>query len=138
MKIAICSSMVFTEQMLEAQCKLEELGHECFLSKFAQAFIGKTEKEKEELTFFYKTEKDAIREFWETIKDCDSVLALNFDRRGVRYYIGGNTFLELGFAYVLHKRIFLMNPIPEIIFYKSEIEAMKPIIIYGDFTQIRH
>ena len=40
--------------------------------------------------------------------------------------------MEIGFAYVLNKKIFLMNPIPEIDLYKSEIEATKPVIIKGD------
>jgi nucleoside 2-deoxyribosyltransferase len=137
MKIAICASMVFTEQMLETKTKLESLGHEAVLSKFAQAYVGKSEKEKEEITLYHKNEKDAIREFWEEIKESDAILVLNLDRRGVKNYIGGNTLMEIGFAHVLHKKIFLMNPIPEIEFYQSEIEACKPVIINGDLEKIQ-
>jgi hypothetical protein len=32
--------------------------------------------------------------------------------------------MEIGFAYVLKKKIFLMNPITDIEFYRSEIEAV--------------
>ncbi len=136
MRIAICASMVFTEQMLEVKERLEEMGHEATLSKFAQAYVGKTEKEKEEITLYHKNERDAIREFWEEIKTSDAVLVLNYDRRGVANYIGGNTLMEIGFAHVLGKKIFLLNPIPEIEFYESEIAACKPVILEGDLKKI--
>jgi nucleoside 2-deoxyribosyltransferase len=137
MKIAICTSMVFTEKMLETKKELERLGHEVFVSGFVDAYVGKTEKEKEKLTLFHKNEKDAIREFWKKIKKADAILVLNYDRRGIKNYIGGNTLMEIGFAHVLNKKIFLMNPVPEIEYYKSEIEAMKPIIINGDLSKIK-
>ena len=134
MKIAICTSMVFTEKMLELKKELETMGHEIFVSSFSQEYIGKTEKEKEELTLFHKYHKDAIREFWGKIKRSDAILVLNYDRRSVKNYIGGNTLMEIGFAHVLKKKIFLMNPIPDIEYYKSEIEATKPIILNGNLT----
>ena len=137
MKIGICSSMVFTEKMLEIQRLLQELGHEAFVSIFASAYLGKSETEKEAITIYHKNEKDAIREFWNIIKDCDAILVLNFTRRGVENYIGGNSFLEMGFAHVLHKKIFLMNSIPDVQLYKSEIEAMRPSVIHGDLTKIQ-
>ena len=56
--------------------------------------------------------------------------------RKKKYYIGGNTFLELGFAYVLNKKIFLYNPIPDIHFFDTEIKAMKPTIINGDLNNV--
>ncbi len=136
MKIAICASMVFTEKMLEAKASLEKRGHEAVVSGFAPAYVGKTEKEKEALTLVHKNERDAIREFWEKIKQSDAILVLNYDRRGVKNYIGGNTLMEIGFAHVLHKKIYLLNPIPDIQFYKSEIEAVKPVILNGDLTKI--
>lgn len=136
MKIALCASMVFTERMLETKQELEQRGHEVFVSGFADAYVGKTEKEKEELTLFHKNRKDAIREFWEKIKKSDAILVLNFDRRGVKNYIGGNALMEIGFAHVLNKKIFLMNPVPEIEYYQSEIEAVKPVIIHGDLSKI--
>lgn len=136
MKIAICTSMIFTEEMLRVKKDLESLGHVVFVSGFSKAYVGKTEKQKEKLTLFHKNNKDAIREFWKKIKKADAILVLNYTRRGIENYIGGNTLMEIGFAHVLGKKIFLMNPIPEIIYYKSEIEAVKPIIISGDLTKI--
>lgn len=136
MKIAICTSMIFAEQMLIVKQKLEKLGHIVFVSRFSKTYVGKTEKEKERLTIFDKNHKDAIREFWKKIKKADAILVLNYTRRSIENYIGGNTLMEIGFAHVLGKKIFLINPIPEIVYYKSEIEAVKPIIISGDLTKL--
>ena len=136
MKIAICASMFFTEKMLDVKKELEKLGHDACVSGFAEYYVGKSEKEKEELTIYHKNEKDAIREYWEQIQISDAILVLNYDKRGIKNYIGGNTLMEIGFAHVLNKKIFLLNQIPEISYYKSEIEAVRPVIIYGDLAKI--
>lgn len=137
MKIAICASMIFTKKMLEIKEKLEKLGHEACVSGFIEQYVGKSEKEKKELTIYHKNEKDAIREYWGQIQKADAILVLNYDKRGIKNYIGGNTLMEIGFAHVLNKKIFLLNPIPEISYYQSEIEAVKPIVIHNDLSQIR-
>jgi len=137
MKIAICSSMHFTEQMIEAKKALEALGHQAVISGFADEYVGKNDEEKEKLKLYHKYEKDAMREFWEQIKNSDAILVLNLDRKGIKNYIGGNTLMEIGFAHVLNKPIFLMNPVPKIDFYESEILATKPVIINGDYSLIK-
>lgn len=136
MKIAICASMVFSERMLAVKKQLEDLGHTVYISGFASKYIGKTTKQKEKLTIYHKKHKGAIREFWEKIKKSDNVLILNYDRHGIKNYIGGNTLMEIGFAYVLNKRIFLLNPIPKIPYYESEIAAVKPIILKGNIENL--
>jgi hypothetical protein len=79
---------------------------------------------------------DAIREFWRMMQGADAVLVLNLDKNGVKNYVGGNTLMEIGFAHVLDQKIFMLNPIPEMPYCKSEIEAVKPIIIGGDLKKI--
>lgn len=130
--------MIFTEKALEIKSQLEKIGHQVSISSFAQAYVGiRDEKQREDLTVFHKNEKDAVRMYWEEVKKSDAILVVNYDRRGIRNYIGGNIFWEIGFAHVLYKKIFLLNPVPEIDIYKSEIEATKPVIINGDLTKIQ-
>jgi hypothetical protein len=136
MRVAICASMAFSERMIAVQQELERMGHETEISRFAALYAGKSPVEKERLTLHDKNESDAIREFWEKIRRSDAILVLNYDRKGVKNYVGGNTLMEIGFAHVLHRRIFLLNDIPDIDFYKSEIEACKPIILDGDLAKI--
>jgi hypothetical protein len=136
MKIAICASMVFVEKMVDVKRQLEEIGHTVFISQFAKGYLGKAEKEKEKLAVQDKNEHDAIRKFWEIIKQSDAILVLNYDRKGIKNYIGGNTLMEIGFAHVLDKQILLMNPIPDIEYYRSEIEAVSPVILEQDLNKI--
>ena len=49
--------------------------------------------------------------------------------------IGGNTFLEMGLAMHLKKKIYLLNSIPEIS-CKEEILGMKPVIINNNLSEI--
>jgi hypothetical protein len=136
MKIGIIGSMQYTEKMLEVRDELIDLGHDAFVTKLHEAFIGKSDEEKERIKIYQKNNMDAIREFWNTMQGADAVLVVNLDKHGIKNYIGGNTLMEIGFAHVLNQKIFLYNPIPEIPYYKTEIQAVKPIIINGDFSKI--
>jgi len=137
MRIGIIGSMQFTEKMLEMRDRLNKMGHKAFVTDLHVALVGKSESEKEKIVLYQKNNMDAIREFWRAMQGADAVLVLNYDKKGVKNYIGGNTLMEIGFAHVLDQKIFLLNPVPEIEFYKSEIEAVRPIIINGDLSKIK-
>lgn len=128
--------MQFTEKMIELRDELIELGHDAFVTTLATPFIGKTDEEKEVIKIRQKNHLDAIREFWNMMQGADAVLVANFDKHGIKNYIGGNTFLEIGFAHVLDQKIFMLHDIPKMPYYESEIVAMKPIVIEADLTKI--
>lgn len=129
--------MQFSEKMLEVKHHLEKLGHTAVVSKFIEHYIGKSDQEKESQKLKHKYEEDAIREYWDLMQDVDALLVLNYDKNSVENYVGGNAFLEMGYAYVLKKKIYLLNPIPTIPYYETEIIAMKPVMIDGDLEQIK-
>lgn len=140
MKIAIVGSSVFAKQMFEYMNQLIKLGHEVNLHEhyIAQAkgemkeLIGRMNKEHASV----KIEHDYIMYHYNEIIDSDAILVLNFDKNGIKNYIGGNTLMELGFAYVNKKKIFLLNPVPEMA-YTDEIKAILPITINGDLNLIK-
>lgn len=136
MKIGVAGSMQHTEKMMELCDQLRAMGHIVFMSKFGDAYVGKTDDEKEELKLHHKYNFDAIREFWKPMQDADALLVANFDKHGIKNYIGGNSFLEMGFAHVLNQKLFLLNPIPDMPYYGTEIIAMNPIVINGDLQKI--
>ena len=136
MKIGISGSMHFTEQMIAVRDQLRALGHEAFTTGMTDPYIGASFAEKEALIVAQKMQEDAIREFWVLMQNADALLVLNLDHRGVQNYIGGNAFLEMGFAHVLGQKIFLWNPIPDQPYNRSEIEAMRPVVIAGDIGRI--
>jgi hypothetical protein len=143
MKIVICGSIDATYEIKEIADKLEKAGHETEIPLTSQRILNgeltldefKKEKEKNGDGFVRKVHDDVIRRYYELIKNSDSVLIANYPKKGIDNYIGGNTFLEMGFAHVLNKKIFLLNPIPEVS-YKDELLAMQPIILNGDLSKI--
>ena len=136
MKIALFHSMQFAEQANEVKRWFAAHGHEAFPSSFNDKYLGLNDTEKEALKLEHKYNHDAIREHWPIIEKSDCVLVLNYDKHNIKGYIGGNSFLEMGFAYILNKPIYLLNPIPDMPHYKTEIIAMKPIYIEGDLEKV--
>lgn len=136
MKIGVVGSMQYTEQMLEVRDALHALGHEAFVTDLHAPFIGKSDEEKEVIKIDQKNNMDAIREFWNKMQGADAIIVVNLEKHHIPNYIGGNTFLEMGFAHVLNQKIFLLNPIPDMPYYKTEIEAMRPIILNGDLSKV--
>jgi hypothetical protein len=136
MMIALCYSMQFAEKAKEVSDWFHAHGHTAYTSVFNNAFLGKTDEEKEKIKLKQKYEQDAIREHWDIIKISDAILVLNYEKNGVKNYIGGNAFLEMGFAYLLKKPIYLLHDIPHMPYYETEIIGMKPIIINGDLEKL--
>lgn len=136
MRIGIIGSMQFTKQMLEIKEELKKLGHDAYLTELHTPFIGKSDEEIEEIKIHQKNNMDAIREFWTMMDGGDAVLVLNFDKNGIKNYIGANTFLEIGFAHVLGQKIFLYNEMPQQEYIQTELVAMKPVVINHDLKKI--
>lgn len=137
MKIAICSSITFCKEVMETKEKLEKLGHEVVLPYNIHLYaIGAEKPETREESTKNKVKNDLIRQYFNEIKKSDAVLAINKDKHGIKNYIGGNTFLEIAFAHVLNKKVFLLNPVPDVL-YADEILAMEHVVLNNDLTKIR-
>lgn len=142
MKITICGSLSFFKEMGELAKQLKDLRHEVFLPDTAiQILAGDLGIEKINLEKTTKSASDriiknnAIINHYHKIKSSDAILVVNKDKNGIVGYIGGSTFLEIGFAFVLNKKIFLLNNIPDIA-YKDELVAMKPIVLNNGLNKI--
>jgi hypothetical protein len=138
MKIAVCGSMTFYLEMRAIKDGLEILGHEVLLPKEVdndEMPIEARPDVSDEEKITAKIEEDFIREHFRKIQESDAILVLNYEKKNVPNYIGGNTFLEMGLAFWLGKKIFLLNPVPEMN-YSIEMYSMEPIVIDGDVTKI--
>jgi len=136
MKIVVCGSMIFFRQMMEFKKELTLRSHSVVLPHRAEKYAdGNLLPENPGESAANKIKYGLIKFYFGEISKGDAILVLNGERHGVLNYIGGNTFLEMGFAHVLNKKIFLLNPIPEI-GYKDEIVAMQPTILDGDLSKI--
>ena len=143
MKITICASLDFSKEMRGMADQLIEQGHEVIMPKTSEMIqrgevtFEQIMKEKENGEIYKRAiEQDAIRGHFLKIKEADAILVLNFAKKGIKDYIGGNVFLEMGFAHVLNKKIFLLNGIPDML-YIDEIKVMQPVILNGDLSRIK-
>lgn len=136
MKIFLCGSKHFYSQLQPIIEKLEKQGHEITLpNSFEKPFreeemkiLGAKEHQD------WKAEK--LREQVEKVKANEALLVCNFEKNGVKNYIGGATFLEMFKAFELGKKIYLYNQIPEGIF-KDELLGMNITVINGDLEKIK-
>lgn len=132
MKITLCGSMSFAREMKAVAQELSSQGHEVLLPEPIDSDPG---KEHEAGSVERKMEFDLIRRHWDKIRVADAILVLNIDKNGMANYVGGNSFLEMGFAHVLGKRIYALNPIPDMP-YAAEMLAMQPVVLYGDLQNL--
>lgn len=145
MKIVICGSIDFTPKIKEVADILINNGHNVDIPLTSQRIINweftleDFFKEKNNTingASQRKINDDVIKKYYKIINESDAVLVLNLEKKGILDYIGWNTFLEMGFAHVLNKKIYLYNSIPDLS-YSEEIYAMQPIIINGDLSLVK-
>lgn len=140
MKITICGSIKFTKEMVEVKNYLEQRGHEVLLPEMTERFNsgefnlknfkgGRTDAS-------FKQKYDLMRKHFKEVEKGDVILVLNYERKGIKNYIGGNTFAEMTVAYYLNKPIYILNSVPEELNYTEEIKTMNPIILNGDLNKI--
>ena len=137
MKIAICGSMTHSNNMIEIAKELSNLGHKTILPKFVDNYVKlSSPEEKHNESVKNKIKYNLIKRYFDEIKNTDAILVINKEKNSIKNYIGANTLIEMAFAHVLDKKIFLLNEIPELN-CKEEIVAMSPVILNGDLTKVR-
>ncbi len=136
MTITICGSMQFHKEMEDMRKRLQSRG----FTVLVPADLDHIENNESYMTndedkISTKIEFDFIREHFKKIEQADAILILNYEKKGIAGYIGGNTFLEMGYAFGLDKKLYLLHAIPEMD-YKTEMYAIQPIILDGDLDKI--
>ncbi len=140
MKITVCGSISFAEKLVDIYKKLKEMGHEPLMHEHMFRLVDGTAPQLEDSrnrveNSEIKRKYDFIRAWYRMIVDSDAVLICNFDKDGIRNYVGGNSLMEMGFAHVNDKKVFLLNPVPDVS-YRDEIEATVDEVINGDLKRI--
>jgi len=141
MKITVCGSVKFAEKLVEIYNQLKKIGHEPMMHKDMFGIADGTAKELIEgiSTNHAETKRkhNFIKWWYDCIKSGDAILVCNFDKNGIKNYVGGNTLMEIGFAHVNNKKVFLLNPVPHNVLYSDEIKAMVDFVINGDLNKIK-
>jgi len=133
MRIVLCGSVSFAKKIIEIKDKLVDLGFEVIVPANIDLYAdGKTKVEDK----WRKIESDVFKEYANEIRKSDAVLIVNETKNEIKNYVGGNSLIEMAFGYINGKRMYLLNPIPEML-YSDEIAAMKPVIINGNLRKIK-
>ena len=146
MKITICGSIVFQDKIIPLKESLKELGHEVKIwptevkdkngkSIPVQEYYKIRHTALNDEKWVWDRKAEAVLEHFDKVAWADAILVANYDKNNVKGYIGGNTLMEMGLAFFLKKKIYLLNKIPELS-YKEEILGVKPIILNGDLSKI--
>jgi len=142
MKVTICGSIAFYDEMLSIKEKLKEMEHEVELPPFeikddsgnmipVKEYYQKRKSAGENIQWIWDRKGEAITEHFNKVVWSDAILVLNYDKNNIKGYVGGNTLMEIGLAFFLKKKIYFLNQIPELP-YKEEILGMRPIILNND------
>jgi len=142
MKITLCGSIKFADKIVDIYHELERLRHEPLMHKemfgladgSAQELIKEVAKDHGET----KRKHGFIKWWYNCILNSDAILVCNFTKNDIENYVGGNTLMEIGFAHVHDKKIFLLNPVPTAVGYADEINAMVDMVIDRDLMRITH
>ena len=154
MKVTICGSIGFYKGMESARDELVKYGHEVKIPELAlevpqefgggrKVYFGQYIEENGGIDAFpaehqiWDLKGGAINDHYEKIHWCDGILVINHEKRGIDGYVGGNTLIEIGVAFYLKKKIYLLNPVSSELSYKQEIMGMKPVVVNGDFFLLK-
>lgn len=136
MQIVICGSMRLSKKMLEIKEELTKLGHFVIIPRHTEEYATLNTSDRiHDESVKNKINHDLIRQHFNEIEKSDAILIINDALKGIPDYVGGNSFLEMGFAHILNKKIYLLNSAPKMS-YSDEIIAMRPIVLNGDITKI--
>lgn len=147
MKITLCGSIAFYDEMLEIKNKLESLGHTIELPPTkvkdkqgnmipVKQYYELRKKETDPKSWVWDRKEEAMRNHSKKIEQSDAILVVNHDKNNIKGYVGANTLMEMTLCFHFDKKMFLLNQIPDMS-YTEEILGMKPLIINGDLSKIR-
>lgn len=146
MKITLCGSIAFIDEMDAVRRELEAMGYEVEMPPLevmdgggrlipVKEYYAIRKSASDDAEWVWKKKTEAMHAHFDKVGWADAILVCNYDKNGVESYVGANTLLEMGLAFHLKKSIFLLNSIPEVS-YKEEILGMHPVVIDNDLSRI--
>lgn len=134
MKICICCSLSFSDEVRKIAQQLEEMGHEVLLPN--GVVIRLVEQEGFD-PVQAKIDTDSTHKHVDKIREADAVLVCNYTKNGIENYIGANSFAEMFVAYYFNKPIYALNPLPDMPYIHDEINSFGVVVLNGDLSKIK-
>lgn len=135
MKICICGSLTFTDEVMALAREIEEKGeHELLLPNSMVAGLIKDPRFDPVQS---KIDTNAVNNHVDKVRECDVVLVCNYEKKEIPGYIGANTFIEIAAAHYFGKPIFALYPLPDQPYINDEIQSFNIKVIDGDITKLK-
>lgn len=140
--ITICSSATHYRQVLEIEKQLKKLGFAVNIPKTANIMKKNNDFDVSHYKTWYKNPNDYSKKtklmlgHFKKVIESDAILVTNFEKNGLKGYIGGNALMEMTLAFINKKPIFVLNPVDEELEIKEEVYGLKSIILNGDLNLI--
>lgn len=140
--ITICSSVSFYKDIPPLYDQLSKMGYKVLLPDVADVMrLNKNyHHEKTWLTNKndYHKKTKLMDEHFKKVIQADAILVVNYDKNGMKGYIGGNVLMEMVLAYHYKKPIFILNDIDEKLPLKEEVYGLNSIFLDRNLESIRH
>ena len=133
MKITVCGSMQFEQEMRQVAERLRALGYETAVPNSVE---GHAYGEGGDLDEIADLKRGFIEEHFAKIDTSEAILVVNHDKKGIAGYIGGNTLMEVTYAFAHGLDIYTLYELPTGVSYASEIVALMPTVLHGDIDAL--
>lgn len=133
MKVCICCSLSFGDEVRKVAEQLTALGHEVLLPN---GIINRLIEEKDFDPVRAKVETDSCHKHVDKIRAADAVLVCNFTKRGIENYIGANSFAEMFVAEYFNKPIYCLNTLPNQPYINDELRSFHVEVLEGNLEKI--
>lgn len=143
MKITLCSSAAFYKELLEIREELEKLGFDTLVPLSAEEMKAVGDFTTGRIKTWYKNPADFhkktayVEAHLKKIDQGDVILVINLEKNGITGYIGGNVLLEIFYAWLQKKPVYIMNSVNHDLPCYEEVMGMNPIFIDGDLSKIK-
>lgn len=136
----ICGSMHFAREMMTAKEELEKSGHTVSLPTDIDLHLNDPQFiDNFDLNYEHCLKNDVMWKCFDLVAKSEAILVLNYPRNDLAGYIGASSLMEIGLAYYLRKKIFLLYPTPKPtqVRWAHEIEIIQPVVLNGDLAKIK-
>lgn len=134
MKICICCSLSFGDEVREIARQLENMGYEVLLPN---GVINRLIEQKGFNPVQAKIDTDSNHKHVDKVREADVVLVCNYTKNGIENYIGANSFAEMFTAYYFNKPIYTLNPLPDMPYIDDELQSFEVVVLDGDLSKIK-
>lgn len=130
--ITLCSSMQFKKEIVECATRLEAQGYVVLTPELSEKSTDYMRLSPEEQR---RAKQTFIQNHFDRIAAADAILVLNYEKKGIGGYVGSNTLMEIGVAFNLKKKIYLLFPLAEQ-GCREEVTALCTGVLDGDISQL--